>query len=644
MEDSLDPTAPTGAGPMIKLRSYQQEMLDASLTRNVIVALETGSGKTQIAVYRILAELERTDSSKLVWFVAPKVALAEQQFSVLVEQLPAFLIKKLLGYDNVDKWTEQSLWDATLANVRAVVSTPAVLADALYHGFVAISKLSLLIFDEAHNCIGKSPMNRIMQHFYHPAKDSLQNVPHVLGLFASPVISAKSASLDKLETSLDATAVTPKHHRSDLTLYVRPPEAIKVTYASPSVSLPAMTPSKTALDRILQSYDFHTDPYVIEQKALAADGDAKSSMSVEKAFVKRKTWCYEQLSAISRRAESILNQLGPRACEWYIAECRSQTSLRGADQTALIPDVSSREKAHVSAIMQSISESSISERIDSGPESTTPKAEALVATLLQHVTAHSTSRTLIFAEERAVVLALCRSLRAREDLATSYEFATFLGTSMLEKRKTAIADLDNYKQQSRDLDSFRTDGKVNVMVSTSVLEEGIDISACNPVICFDLPKNLVQFVQRRGRARQERSKYIMMVSQSGPTDTGRWDELEKNMKEYYSDDSREHAMNGRENIEQGWQYRVSETGAMLDLDSAKAHLHHFRQASTRMSRYVDARPEFSTERSEDGGWRAEVTLPSFVHPSMKNATSADTWSGEANAVKDAAMQAYIALQ
>lgn len=50
-------TSPQG----IKLRSYQTEMLETSLQKNVIVAMDTGSGKTHIAIARIRVELERND-------------------------------------------------------------------------------------------------------------------------------------------------------------------------------------------------------------------------------------------------------------------------------------------------------------------------------------------------------------------------------------------------------------------------------------------------------------------------------------------------------------------------------------------------------------------------------------------------------
>lgn len=62
--------------------------------------------------------------------------------------LPAYNHRLLTGSDNVDRWSEQRIWDAALDQHRIVVSTHAVLADALRHGFVRISSLALLVFDE----------------------------------------------------------------------------------------------------------------------------------------------------------------------------------------------------------------------------------------------------------------------------------------------------------------------------------------------------------------------------------------------------------------------------------------------------------------------------------------------------------------
>lgn len=56
--------------------------------------------------------------------------------------------RTLTGLDKVELWTDQVIWDAVLQDVRIVVSTHPVLADALGHSFVNITQIALMVFDE----------------------------------------------------------------------------------------------------------------------------------------------------------------------------------------------------------------------------------------------------------------------------------------------------------------------------------------------------------------------------------------------------------------------------------------------------------------------------------------------------------------
>lgn len=105
--------------------------------------------------------------------------------------------RTLTGLDKVELWTDQSIWDAVLNGYRVIVSTHAVLADALSHGFVKMSQLALLIFDEAHHCTRRHAANKIMQDFYHPTltKSGPAAVPRIMGLTASPVVRSNHQEL-----------------------------------------------------------------------------------------------------------------------------------------------------------------------------------------------------------------------------------------------------------------------------------------------------------------------------------------------------------------------------------------------------------------------------------------------------------------
>ena len=74
------------------------------------------------------------------------------------------------------------------------------------------------------------------------------------------------------------------------------------------------------------------------------------------------------------------------------------------------------------------------------------------------------------------------------------------------------------KDQQNILGKFRR-GDFNILVATSVVEEGLDVRKCNLVVRFDGMENYRQYAQSKGRARASNSKFMILVPKSDERET-----------------------------------------------------------------------------------------------------------------------------
>ncbi|KAH7398974.1 dicer-like protein 2 [Phaeosphaeria sp. MPI-PUGE-AT-0046c] len=630
-------------GAAFRLRPYQAEMVEESMHSNIICVMDTGSGKTHIAIDRTRAELEICQSNKLVWFLAPTVTLCEQQYEVFRSNLPGYGIQLFCGKDNVDHWTEQAAWDAVLLNVRIVLSTHQVLLDALTHAFVKMSRLALLIFDEAHHCTQNHPAHRIMSEFYvQQPGEARDQLPRILGLSASPVMKADATSeaLQQIEKNLCATSRTPKIHRADLLRFVHRPLLDRVDYPLETNKGSGLLES---LQHAFNSYDLRKDPFMLELLSQQRQG-YDVSKQIHKLSINSKTYCREQLKTLVIKAVATIEELGSSPMEWYLHQCISHFRRMVHSADSQLVDWSIDEKRHLLDILTGLScfDSGYSLDTSISLDRISRKLDLLVDLLIREAKDDAAFTCLVFVEQRASIACIAEVLALHPGTQSLLRVGTFVGTSQSGKRKANIATFAELRNQQTTLDDFRS-GTINVILATSVLEEGIDVSSCQLVICFEPPKNLKSFIQRRGRARKSDSKFIIFLPEGArPPET--WELLEEEMKAAYLDELRQTARVEERELqdEDGHRFfEVPSTGALLTLDNALPHLNHF-CAILGSGPYVDTRPEFEFTHMH-GLINAQVMLPISVDPAVRVANSSRAWATERRAKQDAAFEAYKQL-
>ncbi|KAI0181482.1 hypothetical protein GGR52DRAFT_524797 [Hypoxylon sp. FL1284] len=637
VEEILPAEEQTQDPVVIHAREYQLEMFEESLKRNIIVAMETGTGKTQVAVLRIQAELEKPNADKIIWFLAPTVALCEQQCRVLKSQIRAVQIKLLIGEYGVETWSDVRTWNDYLKNVRVVVSTYQVLLDAVTHAFVRLDRISLMVFDEAHNCCGRHAGTLIMARYREFKAAGLQ-VPSILGLTASPIMRSSLDALEDIEKTLDAVCKTPTIHRKELRSIAKQPSMHRVCY-----SVPTGIPTTSAMDSISRVYlglDIYQDPYVIR---LQADNSERSQIELLKVLKTRNTYVRQQIQSLWRRSGVIQRELGPWAADYYISISITQFLGAVRENNQWFHDWSVEEKQYLANELRKVHTSIPPSLEDSGCTGISDKVTVLVEELLCQPDG---AVGIIFVREISTVAVLSHILSTHPLTRDRFRIGTMIGTNNYAGKKRDLGSLAEVSS-SRALEDFRQ-GKIDLLIGTSVLEEGIDVPACNMVICFNDSDNLKAFIQRRGRARMEGSKFIVLLSDDTPANRiSGWVALEEEMKKHYEDEMRQILELEEPEDADVEPLRIPETGAKLDFDQAKSHLDHFcRKLSTRQ--YADLRPYYIFKQvdllgRDAPGISATVVLPMLLPPDLRRVESKSIWRSERNASKDAAFEAYVAI-
>ena len=407
-------------------------------------------------------------------------------------------VGQFIGAMGVDDWSKER-WLQELSRYHVLVMTHTIFKNMLHSGFIHLRNVNLLVFDECHHAVKNHEYVQIMKVF-----DSCggSEYPRILGLSASLLPNkCKLGELQKqvkeLETKLKSRCQTSRDYET-VAKYATNPDEESVVYTL--MPLPHLRQLSGELRAILsQPLDFLGSL----PKAQREDGCYKVSKTCLDdclhVLENLGIWC--ALSCAEQCIEGLKSSLSSGT---YLLE-PSQKALLGLSLTHL-----------------SMFEKKARELYDPRDIDATYKVQLLLECLIKQLTAVGNTGGrkrrqmlgIVFVERRMTAMLLTRILNVLK--ANNPRLAWIKCDYVVGQNDARMATIVrkethmNVNKQNEVLEKFRKE-KINLLIATSVVEEGIDVPRCNLVIRFDFPPNIRSYIQSKGRARAKPSRYILMI-------------------------------------------------------------------------------------------------------------------------------------
>ncbi|KAL7588569.1 hypothetical protein Lser_V15G38263 [Lactuca serriola] len=590
-------------------REYQLDVFKVAMRRNTIAHLDTSAGKTMIAVMIIkkvaLSLTNQPSEKKLIIFLAPTRNLVEQQFKVLKENTDLMVdfyhgtkvgVGKSIDGKKVDEW-DASIWDHETSKNQIMVMTPQILLDSLRNAFVNFERICLLIIDECHRATGNHPYVSIMKEFYLKAVKK----PKVFGMTASPVTkrgvsSAEDceAQLTTLESVLDSLVYTIRN-RTELENFTPSASHSYCFYDPAKVSHSEL---KAKLESSRDKFEAQLHELQVSLQSNYKDTDEKYEILRKRLFndYTKIIYCVDELGLLcAYEAVKIFIEYSPKAveeCDFFQKIC-SKCVYFLEEALSIIREFLPNGHEHI---------------LDAGCDYKnmvtagyiSPKLYQLLKLFLSFGEA-AKLLCLIFVERIITAKVIDIILKRVEDL-------SHLNVAYLTGSATSV-DAMSPELQKETLDSFRS-GKVNLLIATDVVEEGIDVPKCSTVIRFDITKTVRSNVQSRGRARQTNSKFIIMLQRGNAKQREHVCDIIRS-EQTIMESSKKRDPNTCVvepcNFKETEAYFVEATGASVTVDSSVSLIHRY-CSKLPGDKFYTPKPDFQFLLVEDS-YECKMTLP-----------------------------------
>ncbi|UZP32842.1 hypothetical protein NXS19_000658 [Fusarium pseudograminearum] len=467
---------PTNLG---KTRDYQFSIVKNSLFNNTLVALPTGLGKTFIAASVMLNFYRWTKNAKIV-FVAPTKPLVAQQVTACygIAGIPRSETTLLTGEIppllRVDEWAARRVFFMTPQTVKRYFSWlcgPQIYRAVGHRRGTSCHRRSFRVL-----ALTATPGSKI---------ETVQEVIDNLGISHCEI---------RTEDSIDIRQYV--HSRTIEQVVLDPSDEMVLVSELFTKALKPMTDKLSS-----QNIWFGRSPMAMttfglmqSQKEWFNTGGRRANQGVQHMM----RAVFTVLTSIAHSIK-LLNFHGIKPFYDNLADMRSEQEGKGEKgskyKRQLVQDSNFQEMMD-----------RISKWLRTDGFVGHPKLAALADTVLNHFmdnAANTATRVIVFSEYRDSAEDIVRMLNKHRPLIKARVFVGQADSKRGEGMKQA--------QQIEAIGRFK-EGEFNVLVATSIGEEGLDIGQVDLIVCYDSSASPIRMLQRMGRTgRKQEGKIVLLL-------------------------------------------------------------------------------------------------------------------------------------
>ncbi|NXE28758.1 DHX58 helicase, partial [Ardeotis kori] len=481
----------------MELRGYQREAVGPALRgRNSIVWLPTGAGKTRAAVHVVGQHLAGRVGGKVAVLVN-KVHLVEQHAKKEFHALQRDFRVTAISGDSSHKF----FFAQAVKQSDVVICTAQILQNALLSSeedmHVELTDFSLLVIDECHHTHKEAVYNKIMLGYLRRKLSGQQDLPQVLGLTASPGTGGATSFEGAVEhilqicANLDTETITSAQKEAQHLQHHVPQPRKQYDLCQERAQDPFGKQLKKAMEQI-QEYmdmpglpqDFGTQIYeqhIVELEKRAAE-----------TFCRKTRVCALHLRKYN---DALLINDTVRMIDAF--QCLQQFYATERDTKDPTEQFLAATFEEIRTNLQTLAGDQRYEN---------PRLGKLEEILQDHFQPQGTSRGIVFTQTRQSAHSLLGWLQDTATLCGKLIRAGVLTGAGYSNQAWHMT-----QNEQRDVIKQFREGALNLLFSTSVAEEGLDIPECNIVVRYGLMTNEIAMMQARGRARAENSVYSVLA-------------------------------------------------------------------------------------------------------------------------------------